>query len=344
MGERIAILGAGIAGCLIARELLAARPAARVTLIDRDLAGLGASQRSAGVQFPTGRTERVRQWAAKSRDYYRELAARHPAAAHQSVTAVAACRGERAEELRGQCIDPGEIRPGLDAVPGLVEARTDVVSWEMPGCHSADVGALVQWLARTLRGSAALVEGCPVEALDDAGDRVRVTLASGETLEVDRLVLAPGPWANAAPWRALTAPLEIRIKKVVAFHIDHHPAHEARAILFPEEDAFVVPLVHRGHWLYSYTCPEWDHDPDLPAAGISRTNFEEASAVLRRYAPAAASRIRGGRVFCDAYSPAREPIVTTVGESGRIVFAGAANGSGYRLAPAIAAEAVALLN
>lgn len=344
MAERIAILGAGIAGCLIARELAAARPAARIALLDRDLAGLGASQRSAGIQFPVGRTERVRRWAAASRDYYRELAVRHPEAGHHPLVAVAACRPERAAELRAHCIEPGALRSGLDAPGGLIGPRADVATWALPGSHAADVGGLVQWLARGLRGAATLLEGSAVESVEETGDLVRVALASGESLEVDRLVLAPGPWANAAPWRALTAPLEIKIKKVVAFHLDHPLDAGAAAILFPEEDAFVVPLVHRGHWLYSYACPDWDHDPDAPAAGISRANLDQAGAILGRYAPDAVGRIRGGRVFCDAYSPGREPIVTTVGSSGRIVFAGAANGSGYRLAPAIATEALALLS
>ena len=70
----------------------------------------------------------------------------------------------------------------------------------------------------------------------------------------------------------------------------------------------------------------------------------EVSAWARRYAPELAGRLRSGRVFCDAYSPSREPIVAMVGASGRIIFAGAANGSGYRLAPAIAAETLRLLD
>lgn len=343
MTERIAIVGAGIAGCLIARELLAARPAARVVLIDRDLAGFGASDRSAGMQFPIGRTDRIRTWAVRSREYYRMLGERHPETRHHAIAAVAACRPERAAELRAQCINPGELRHGLDALPGLAEARSDLATWALPGSHSADVGGLVRWLARSLRGRAAVVEGAAAEAVDESSNFVRITLSSGETLEVDRLVLAPGPWANAAPWRALTAELNIRIKKVVAFHIDHPVRPGAAAVLFQEEDAFLAPLVHRGHWLYSYTCRQWDYDPDKPAGGTSRADLDDARAVLGRYAREAARRIRGGRVFCDAYSPAREPIVSPVGQSGRIVFAGAANGSGYRLAPAMAAEAVALL-
>jgi glycine/D-amino acid oxidase-like deaminating enzyme len=56
-----------------------------------------------------------------------------------------------------------------------------------------------------------------------------------------------------------------------------------------------------------------------------------------------ADSARSGRVFCDAYSADREPLVRALDEEGRLVFAGAANGSGYRLAPAIAAEAAHLL-
>jgi D-arginine dehydrogenase len=37
-------------------------------------------------------------------------------------------------------------------------------------------------------------------------------------------------------------------------------------------------------------------------------------------------------------------VVRALDETGRIVFAGAANGSGYRLAPAIASQAVDLLH
>jgi glycine/D-amino acid oxidase-like deaminating enzyme len=48
-------------------------------------------------------------------------------------------------------------------------------------------------------------------------------------------------------------------------------------------------------------------------------------------------------VFCDAYSPDREPVVRALDAGARLIFAGAASGSGYRLAPAIAAECTDLL-
>jgi glycine/D-amino acid oxidase-like deaminating enzyme len=51
-----------------------------------------------------------------------------------------------------------------------------------------------------------------------------------------------------------------------------------------------------------------------------------------------------GRVFCDAYGPDTEPLIRALDGTGRIVFSGAANGSGYRLAPAMASEAADLLH
>ena len=46
---------------------------------------------------------------------------------------------------------------------------------------------------------------------------------------------------------------------------------------------------------------------------------------------------------CDAYSPEREPQVRALDDARRLIFAGAAGGPGYRLAPAMASEAADLL-
>lgn len=52
----------------------------------------------------------------------------------------------------------------------------------------------------------------------------------------------------------------------------------------------------------------------------------------------------GGRraVFYDAYSPTGAPLVARLAAQNCIIWAGAANGSGYRFSPQIAREAVAL--
>jgi glycine/D-amino acid oxidase-like deaminating enzyme len=135
----------------------------------------------------------------------------------------------------------------------------------------------------------------------------------------------------------------MRVKRIVALHVARPATSADEVILFDSDDAFLLPLPHRGHWLFSYTCREWDVDPDAPAAGLTAAHLRAARDCLRRYSPELAEACRGGRVFCDAYAPEGEPLVRALDAAGRIVFAGAAGGSGYRLGPAIAAEAIDLL-
>lgn len=341
MVEHITIIGAGVMGVLIATRLAAERPGTAVTLIDRGLVGLGTSAWSAGVSFPVGRTARVRAMAAESLAFYRALAERDPEAPIDEVRALAVCAEPRATELHGIYAGGGAIGRCPDR---LRTARDALVAWSVPDCHVADVAGLVACLIRRLRGRVEIVEGVAVTSLSAGPAGVSIMLATGECIDADSAVLAPGPWSNAPAWRELTAPLEIRVKKVVAFHLDAPVGPDDEAILFPDEDAFLAPTPRRGHWLYSYTCPEWDFDVDGISPGLSPANLAEGRALLAGYLPDTASRLRGGRVFCDAYGPAREPIVARLDLAGTLIFAGAANGSGYRLAPAIAREAVELLN
>ena len=75
----VVIAGAGIIGCLIARELAALDPELSVTVLDRDAVGAGASRRSAGLHLPRGASPRTRRMSARSHAYYAELRSSHPA-------------------------------------------------------------------------------------------------------------------------------------------------------------------------------------------------------------------------------------------------------------------------
>jgi D-arginine dehydrogenase len=343
LASRIAVIGGGIIGCLVAREVLAALPSAKLTLIERDLVGAGASQRSAGVHFPLGGTDRVRAMSVTSQAYYDDLKARFPALPIYPLALDAAAPAGVAPALRSRFVDPGPLQAMDPAAGPSISWPGGGATWRVPGCRVAEVGDLVRSLAFELRDRAEVLEGVRVRAIAERPHGVSLELSTGETCEIEKVVLAPGPWVNAREWREHTAGLGVRVKKVVALHIDHPLQDGDVGVLFPEEDAFLVPLAHRGHWLFSYTCLEWDVLPDELHDGVSEGNLADARAALGRYSPELAGRIRSGRVFCDAYSPAREPLVIAVGGAGNVVFAGAANGSGYRLAPAIAAEAVRLL-
>lgn len=339
----IAVIGAGIIGCLIARELAARDPQASITVLDRDAIGAGASRRSAGLHLPRGATARTRQMAAYSHAYYADLRRRHPELPIHPIDATVISGRAHGRALGGGYLGLAAPAPADSMRDGAICVPDGSLAWHIAGCHYTDVYQLAQAVAARLRPRVRFLEGVAVTGLESSGGTVTVSGGTGKRLVADSVVLAPGPWLSAPAWRDRVTPLGLRVKKVVALHIEQRPGPADEAVVFDDEDAFLLPLRHRGHWLFSYTCQEWDVDPDGLAAGLSAADIGAARDCLRRYSPALADACGAGRVFCDAYSPDREPLVRALDETGLIVFAGAANGSGYRLAPAIGAEAADLL-
>jgi glycine/D-amino acid oxidase-like deaminating enzyme len=339
------VVGAGIVGCLVAGALAAADPAGSIIVLERDTVGAGASRRSAGLHLPRGATARIQRMSAVSHAYYAGLRLRRPDLPIYPVgaTVITARTGEG--RLGGGYLN--EAAPARVPVGGLRGPAAGLPpgsgAWRIAGCHYADVYQLTQALAAELRLRVRFLEGVAVTGLAPAAGGAAVSCGTGERIIADSVVLAPGPWLSDPAWRDLLAPLELRVKKVVALHIERRPDPADEAVIFDDDDAFLLPLADRGHWLFSYTCREWDVSPDDLTTGLSAADADAARECLRRHSPALAAAWGGGRVFCDAYSPDREPLVRALDEAGRIVFAGAANGSGYRLAPAIAAEVAALL-
>ncbi|ASW55612.1 FAD-binding oxidoreductase [Plantactinospora sp. KBS50] len=337
--DRVAVVGGGILGCLIARELTARRPASEVILLERDAVAAGASRRSAGLHFPRGACERVREMSSVSEAYYARLLAERPdLPIHPVPMTVVAGAGSADAVIEAYL--PGAKPTDTDAT-GDPDVRLPAGSraWTVRGGHHADVAALAARLA-----PAGVREGVAVTSVRPGPDAVALRLSTGDELTVDRVLLAPGPWIADPAWADLVAPLGLRVKRVVALHVDRPVRPGDPCVVLHDEDAFLLPLAHRGHALFSYTCQEWDADPDTAGYALRPQHLREAREVLRRYAPDLAARCRSGRVFCDAYTPDRQPAIRALDPAGRVVFAGGANGSGYRLGPAMAAEAVDLID
>lgn len=334
----LAIVGGGVIGALVAHEALAALPDATIAVVERGLIGQGASSRSAGVHFPRGATERVRSMSGYSHRAWEGLAG-ELGLPIRAVDATVVATGDAdvisTTYLRlGDETAPADPARGWAAAPG---AR----AWTLHGCHYADVQAVAGRVLARLRDRVTVLEGTEVTELSCGGEHL-LTLGQGRGLLARRVVLAPGPWIAHPAWADLVAPLGLRVKKVVAMHLESSPAPGDPLTIFHDEDAFLLPLHERGHFLFSYTCDRWDVAPDDAGLVLERSDLDDARAVLGRFAPGLTARCNSGRVFCDAYSPHREPVVAELRPG--LVFAGAANGSGYRLAPAIAAETVAALD
>lgn len=340
----VAVIGGGILGCLIAHEIVTREPGARVMVLDRDSIGSGASRRSAGLHFPRGSSERVRQMSAYSEDYYARLLKSQPDLPVYPLPMSVVAGRDSVSELRRVYLDRAGLTETADTGNPDVVLGDELMAWSGRGCQYADVQAVAQHLARSLRARVEFREGVAVTSMAGSASGVRLRLGTEDEVSVSRVVLAPGPWVNSAPWRDLTGQLGIRVKKVVALHIERPLQPGEPCVVFEEEDAFLLPVTHRGHLLFSYTCQEWDVDPDAPNPGVTADHLSAAQAVLKRYAPSLASQCVSGQVFCDAYSPDRQPVIRALDAHARIVYAGAANGSGYRLGPAMAAAAADLLD
>ncbi|WP_103352762.1 FAD-binding oxidoreductase [Amycolatopsis sp. CA-128772] len=336
----VAVVGGGIIGCLVARELTARAPGRTVTVLDRGLVGSGASRWSAGLHFPRGATRRVRAMAAAGQDAYERLKAEDPALPIHPL-GLCVLSSDAAGVARAY-LERAHLTPARE-VPGTLPVPAGTGIWTGEGCHHADVGALAAALARRLRPRVRFREGVAVAGIERGDREVTLRLGTGEPLTAAAVVLAPGPWVHAPAWRSLTRPLELRVKLVAALHVDRVPGEGDPVVVFHDPDAFLLPLAHRGHWMFSFTSRQWDVRPDALTDGLTGATLAEGREALAACAPELAGAVTAGRVFCDAYSPRREPVVRTLDDDGRIVFAGAANGSGYRLAPAIAAEAADLI-
>jgi glycine/D-amino acid oxidase-like deaminating enzyme len=325
----LAIVGGGVIGALVAHEVVAAFPDMTIAVLERGLIGRGASSRSAGVHFPRGATERVRSMTEHSHRVWERLAVELDLPIRE-VDATVVASGDAdaiaATYLRlGDETAPADPAHGWAAPPG---AR----AWTLHGCHYADVQGVAGRVLAQLRDRVTVLEGVEVTGLS----------SDGEHRLARRVVLAPGPWIGHPAWADLVAPLGLRVKKVVATHLELSPAPDDPLTIFHDEDAFILPLHARGHFLFSYTCDRWDVVPDGAELVLERSDLDDARAVLGRFAPDLVARCNSGRVFCDAYGPHREPVVAELRPG--LVFAGGGSGSGYRLAPAIAAETIAALD
>lgn len=334
----LAIVGGGVIGALVAHEAVAAFPDVTIAVLERGLIGQGASSRSAGVHFPRGATARVRSMTEHSHRVWERLATELDLPIRE-VDATVVATGD-ADAISTTYLRLGDETAPADPARGWA-APPGARAWTLQGCHYADVQGVAGRILARLRDHVTVLEGTEVTKLSSDGEH-RLTLGQGSELLARRVVLAPGPWIAHPAWADLVAPLGLRVKKVVATHLESSPAPDDPLTIFHDEDAFLLPLHGRGHFLFSYTCDRWDVAPDDVDLVLERSDLDDARAVLGLFAPDLVARCNSGRVFCDAYSPRREPVVAELRPG--LVFAGAASGSGYRLAPAIAAETVAALD
>ncbi|MFF4841336.1 NAD(P)/FAD-dependent oxidoreductase [Streptomyces collinus] len=347
----LAVVGAGAVGALAAYYAVRRDPGRRVAVITHAGRGTGATRLSAGFDTPTGRNPAQRALAARSTALFDELAAGLGDAGRAPVDVRWLVARENTAALDATMADGGRTRPVtgeqrslLDRTfPGLAHDSGQVLLAGDPMTAGQPQRLTDRLLDEVLgRPDNTMLEGLRISEVRRRDGRVELVAADGSRITAAKAVLAPGPWALDGPVAAAARERGARVKKVVAFHIMTPPPPGAPALVLEDADAFLLPHRPGGHWIFSITSPDWDRGPDEPLA-IDARDRELARALLAQHVPGFLPHLLGGRVFSDCFTPGHLPVVDTVGGED-VVMAIGGSGSGYRLAPAMAEDALNLLD
>jgi glycine/D-amino acid oxidase-like deaminating enzyme len=350
----LVIIGGGIAGAMTAVLARRRHPDLDLLVVDRSVLGLGATAYSACLDLPFGHTDAIRALTARSQALHRELRAAIPALPIADLPLVGVCAAGGLDLARARLIEPApRLRdPRRDAV--AIEGAPD--GFAVPADHAVldglratrwtgpVVDALIAALAATTGAARAdVMEGAEVVRMAASGGRYRLDLHDGRTIDAARVALCVGPWLGGALAALTGHRAEVRTKQVVSLVIPGQPAPGAPVIYLFEHEAFLLPQPERRRWLFSFRSEEWDVAPAPGALRLGADDLARATRILALHFPAGVAGPLGARVFCDAYTASRDPMIAAVPDHPGVAVIGGAGGSGVRLAPAMAERGLELL-
>jgi len=263
----IAVVGGGILGLAVARELLARRPSARVCVLEREpeiathQTGHNSGVIHAGVYYVPG-SLKARLCVEGAREMY-EYCERRGVASERCgklIVATDASELERLDELerRGLAngvpelrrIDADEIRelePHAAGIAGLHSPSTGIA--DFPGVARAYAGDIAE-------AGGMIATGCEVQGISVDGRRLRLTHAHGVT-EAGHGVFCAGAWAD---------------RLAVEAGADPDPR------IVPFRGAYLRLLPERRHLVRSLIYPV--PDPSLPFLGVHLTKHIDGEVLI----------------------------------------------------------------
>jgi (S)-2-hydroxyglutarate dehydrogenase len=263
----VAVVGAGIVGLAVARELLARRPGARLVVLERETR-IGAHQTSrnsgvvhAGIYYRPG-SLKARLCVEGARELY-EYCERRGIRYERCGKVIVAREGRELPALdelerRGRANGvPGLRRVGVEGLRELEPHVRGLAALHSPATGIVDFAEVAGAYAEDVRqAGGSVATGCGVTAVREAAGRVRIAHACGET-SARHAVFCAGAGADRLAVAA-GAPEDPRIV----------PFRGGYLRLRPDRSGLVRSLV--------YPVP----DPRLPFLGVHLTRQLDGSVLI----------------------------------------------------------------
>lgn len=243
----IVVVGGGILGLAVARELLARRPGTELTVLEREpelashQTGRSSGVIHAGIYYEPG-SLKARLCVQGARELYAYCEERGIKARRDGKLIVATDEAElpRLDELERRGIanevaglrrlagaEIAEIEPHARGIAALHSPATGVVDFrEVAGAYADDVG----------EAGGAIVTGCEVKALRPVGEGIGVEHTAGKT-RASFVVSCAGAWSDRLAV-AVGAPREPRIVPFRGGYLRLRPERRelVRASIYPVPD------------------------------------------------------------------------------------------------------------
>ncbi len=243
----LAVVGGGIVGLAVARELARRHPHRSVCVLERE-ASIGTHQTGhnsgvihAGVYYTPG-SLKARLCVEGARELYEYCEEREIAveACGKVIVATEAGELDRLEELerRGRANEvPGLRRIDAREIEALEPHARGIAGLHSPGTGIVDFGAVARAYAQdVLDAGGSVVTGCAVEGVQERGSTLRLLHAGGAT-EASHAIFCAGAWADRLAVAAGADP-DPRIVPFRGAYLRLAPARRelVRALIYPVPD------------------------------------------------------------------------------------------------------------
>jgi 2-hydroxyglutarate dehydrogenase len=263
----LAIVGGGILGLAVARELTHRRPQLSVCVLEREQelavhqTGHNSGVIHAGIYYVPG-SLKARLCVEGARELYAYCAEREIAHEQCGKVIVATDRSEldRLQELerRGQANEvPGLRRLDAEGIRELEPHATGIAGLHSPGTGIASFPAVARAYAQdVLQTGAAVVTGCEVNAVSASARSIALEHTRGST-EATHAIFCAGAWAD---------------RLAVAAGAEQDPR------IVPFRGAYLRLKPERRHLVRSLIYPV--PDPSLPFLGVHLTKHIDGDVLV----------------------------------------------------------------